>query len=186
MDKKKTLIIGLSIIAVCLLIVFGYMFTNRSTKREPTPQETEAYAPYGVDWQNVTGTGDTDKEIILSLCTFTEEKTIGENVYKMYTSDTLEEYLYKFGEMIQVAELDSVLYVQYTDSDGNTITLGYDDTGLRRKAFTTSKRIPCITRRRELWRSGRSLAPASSGGPREVFPRKMVPHSGKSPAVWVW
>lgn len=134
MSKKKTLIIGISIIVVCLLICVVYLFVNRSTKREPTQQEIEACVPYAVDWQSAAGQEGTDLEIILSLCTFAEEKTIGSNVYEIYTSDTLGSYLYRFSEMTEIAMLESVLYIQYVDSDGNTITLGYDSTGLMEKA----------------------------------------------------
>lgn len=129
MSNKKVLIVGLGIIAVCLLISLVYMFTNRSTKREPTAAETEACQAYAADWQTV-GEG-SDREIILGLCTFVEEKTIGENLYKTYTSDVLGEYLCDFGEMMEIALLnDTVLYVQYTTPAGNMITLGYDDAGL--------------------------------------------------------
>lgn len=131
-SKKKTLIIGISIIAVCLLVSLIYMVANRTTKREPTQQEIEACAPYAVDWQAL-GEG-TDKEIILSLCTYTEEQTIGSNVYEIYISDILGDYLYQFGEMTQIALLEDVLYIQYTDSDAKTITLGYSDDGLMEKA----------------------------------------------------
>lgn len=131
-SKKKTLIIGISIIAVCLLVSLIYMVANRTTKREPTQQEIEACTPYAVDWQAL-GEG-TDKEIILSLCTYTEEQTIGSNVYEIYTSDALGDYLYQFGEMTQIALLEDVLYIQYTDSDAKTITLGYSDDGLMEKA----------------------------------------------------
>lgn len=134
MSKKKTLVIGISIIAVCLLFCLVYLVANRSTKREPTQQEIEIYAPYAVDWQTATGGEGTDKEIILSLCAFSEEQTIGSNVYEIYTSDILGDHLYKFGEMTQIAMLEGVLYIQYTDSDGNTITLGYADEGLMEKA----------------------------------------------------
>lgn len=131
-SKKKTLIIGISIIAVCLLVSLVYMVANRTTKREPTQQEIEACAAYAVDWQAL-GEG-TDKEIILSLCTYTEEQTIGSNVYEIYTSEVLGDYLYQFGEMTQIAVLEDVLYIQYTDSDAKTITLGYSDDGLMEKA----------------------------------------------------
>lgn len=134
MSKKKTLAIGLSIIAVCLLIVVVYLFVNRSTKREPTPEETAAYAPYAVDWQQETGAEGTDLEILLSLCAFSEEKTIGGNTYQIYTSDALGNYLYRFGEMTEIAMLDGTLYIQYTDDGGNTVTLGYNGTGLVEKA----------------------------------------------------
>lgn len=131
-SQKKTLMIGLSIIAVCLLISMVYMFVNRAEKREPTQQEIEACAPYAVDWQAL-GEG-TDKEIILSLCSYTEEQTIGNNVYEIYTSEDLGNHLYQFAEMTQIAVLENVLYIQYTDSDGKTITLGYTDSGLMEKA----------------------------------------------------
>jgi len=131
-SNKKTLTIGLIIIGLCLLASLAYMVMNRSTKREPTPQEIEAYAPYEVDWQAL-GEG-TDREIILSMCTFLEEKTIGENLYRSYDSAALGQYLYNFGEMMETAELGQALYIQYTTPDGDMITLGYSDEGLMEKA----------------------------------------------------
>lgn len=133
LSNKKILTIGLGIIAVCLLISGIYVIANRSEKREPTAAETSAYAAYDVDWQAV-GEG-SDREIILSLCTFVEEKTIGENLYKSYTSDVLGAYLYDFGEMMEIAMLNDLLYVQYTTPAGNMITLGYSDTGLCEKSI---------------------------------------------------
>lgn len=129
MSKKKTILIGVGIIVVCLLVSAIYVLTHRSVKREPTAAETKAYQAYAVDWQAV-GEG-SDREVILGMCTFVEEKTIGENLYKTYASDVLGEYLYDFGEMMEIALLnDTVLYVQYTTPVGNMITLGYDDAGL--------------------------------------------------------
>lgn len=130
MSKKKTLTIGLTIIAVCLLICVVYGVMNRSEKRGPTQQEMEAYAPYAINWQEATGLEGTEKEIILSLCTFAEEKTIGQNLYQIYTSDTLGGYLYGFTEMNQIAELDGAVYVQYYAQDGDMVTLNYSDAGL--------------------------------------------------------
>lgn len=133
LSNKKVLTIGLCIIAVCLLISGIYVAANRSEKRAPTAAETEAYQAYAVDWQAV-GEG-SDREIILGLCTFTEEKTIGDNVYKTYTSDALGEYLYDFEEMMEIALLDdTVLYVQYTTPEGDMVTLGYSDAGLCEKS----------------------------------------------------
>lgn len=135
MSKKKTLIIGISIIVLCLLVSGVYMVTNRSVKREPTAQEIEAYAPYTVDWQVALGTEGTDKERILGLCTFTGEETIGENVYQTYASETLGEYLYHFGELSRIALLEDTLYIQYTTADGNAIMLAYNDGGLCEKGI---------------------------------------------------
>jgi len=129
MNKKKTLIIGLIIIAVCLLIAAVGMFTNRSEKRQPTAEETARYEVYSIDWQTKTGMEATPAEVILSLCESAGEKTIGANVYQIYTSSELSAYLPDFGEMMEIAQLNDVLYIQYTTPDGDMITLGYDAEG---------------------------------------------------------
>ena len=128
MNKKTTRIICI-VIAVCLAVALGYMLTNRSEKRAPTAEETELYAFYSIDWQLLTGMEEADREIILSLCEPAGEKTIGANVYQIYTSSSLGEYLYNFGEMMEIARLGEVLYIQYTTPDGDMITLGYDVDG---------------------------------------------------------
>lgn len=131
--NKKILKIWLIVIAVCLLIPMIYVLCNRSTKREPTPDEIEAAEAYSIDWQTV-GEG-SDKEIILSLCTFLEEKNIGANLYHCYSANGLECYLYDFAEMVEIAELGQELYVQYTTPAGDMVTLGYSDEGLIEKAI---------------------------------------------------
>lgn len=130
-SNKKTLSIGICIISVCLVVCMFYMVMNRSTKRTPTAQEISAAAPYAVQWQ---GQG-SEKEIILSHCTFLEEKTIGENLYRSYTTDTLGSELYNFEAFMEIAELDDVLYIQYTTPQGGMITMGYSDAGLTELAI---------------------------------------------------
>lgn len=135
-SKKQTLIIGISVIVVCLLISAVYMLTHRSLKREPTAQEIEAYGAYEVDWQSIAPGEGSDKETILSLCTYETEKTIGENDYKIYTSETLGNYLHDFAEMSEIALLaETTLYVQYSNEAGDLIILGYTDEGLREKSI---------------------------------------------------
>lgn len=134
MSNKKILTIGLAIIAICLAVCVAFMFLNRSTKREPTEAEMLQMEPYAVDWQSAAGTEAGDKDVILAMCDFSEEAAIGQNVYKIYTSDSLGDYLYKFAQMTEIAVLEEVLYIQYTDTDGNTVTLGYTDDGLMEKA----------------------------------------------------
>ena len=135
MNKKKTLIIGISIILVCLAIALGYVLTHRSEKRLPTAEETARYASYSIDWQQLTGMEDADREIILSFCEENGEKTIGANVYQIYTSTALGTYLPDFGEMMELALLNEVLYIQYTTPVGNMITLGYDADGQCEKSI---------------------------------------------------
>ena len=130
MNKKKTLTIGLVIIAVCLLIAAAGLFLNRSEKRQPTAEEQEAYAAYSIDWRELTDVWEvSDREIILSFCEYTGEKSIGSNVYQTYTSSTLGDYLPDYGEMMELAMLNEVLYIQYTTPEGDMVTLGYDAGG---------------------------------------------------------
>ena len=135
MNKKKTLTIGLGIIAVCLLIAVAGLFLNRSEKRLPTAEETAAYAVYSIDWKSLTGMEDADREIILSFCEPQGEKTIGANVYQIYTSSVLPQYLPDFGEMMEIARLEGILYIQYSTPEGNMITLGYDQDGQCEKSI---------------------------------------------------
>lgn len=134
MNKKKTMIIWLSIIAVCIAVVFGYGLFNRTTMREATTEEIERYSAYAVGWQSATGLEGSDTEIILSLCSFVEEQTIGENRYKSYSSDVLGDYLHNFSELTTVSLYldpetgeEGTLYIQYTDKDGCMAILGYED-----------------------------------------------------------
>ena len=135
MSKKKTLVIGLSVIAVCLAIALGYVLTHRSEKRLPTVEEAARYAAYSVDWQECTGFSSSDREIIRSFCVPQGEKTIGANVYQVYDSDQLGQFLADFGEMMEIAQLDEVLYIQYTTPAGNMVTLGYDAAGQCEKSI---------------------------------------------------
>ena len=123
----------LVVLVICLLIPVVYVLCNRSTKRMPTEWEIQSSKVYEVNWQEL-GEG-TDREVILSLCTFQEEKVIGNNSYRAYLSNGLENYLHDFGEMMEIVELEDIVYIQYTTSSGNMITLGYADDGLREKGI---------------------------------------------------
>ena len=135
MNKKKTLTIGLSIIAVCLLIAVAGLFLNRSEKRQPTAEEFKQYAAYSIDWQACTGFSSSDRDIIRSFCVPQGEKTIGANVYQVYDSAQLGRFLPDFGEMMEIVQLEEVLYIQYTTPEGDMITLGYDAEGLCEKSI---------------------------------------------------
>ena len=135
MNKKKTLTIGLIVIAVCLGIVLGYVLTHRSEKRLPTAEETARYAAYSIDWQDTTGYSESDREIIRSFCVPQGKKTIGANVYEVYDSAQLGQFLTDFGAMMEIVQLDEVLYIQYTTPAGNMVTLGYDAEGQCEKSI---------------------------------------------------
>lgn len=135
MNKKKTLMICLPVLAVCLVIAVAGMFLNRSEKRQPTEDEREISVVYSIDWQEQTGMDGTDQEIILSFCKEAGEKTIGANVYRIYTSSDLGQYLPNFGEMMELALLNNTFYIQYTTPEGDMITLGYDTLGQCEKSI---------------------------------------------------
>lgn len=137
MSKKKTLILGISILVVCWLVCIVYLYFNQSKKREPTQQEIEVYAAFEVDWQSAAGLDGSDKEIILSMCTYAGEETIGDNNYATYTSDILGDYLFEFGEMTEIVmSNEGILYVQYyTPGTAKLVILGYTDEGLCEKSI---------------------------------------------------
>ncbi len=157
--SKKTVKIGLALVVLCLAIALGYVVTNLSEKREPTAQEREAYAAYSIDWQEATGREGGTQGIILSLCSFVGAETIGNNVYDVYESDILGQYLPNYAEMMQLAVRDEILYIQYTTPEGNLITLGYDGAGLCELGIYTAAEDTMYYKTRdteELWTKFRS------------------------------
>ncbi|MBQ8621849.1 MAG: hypothetical protein IJ422_06005 [Oscillospiraceae bacterium] len=132
--EKRTLIVGISIIAVCLLIAGVYIAFNLSTSREATQADIDAFAPYDIDWLTLTEEDQTHKQIILSYCTEGEEQTVGSNTYKTYTSNGLEDHLYKCAAVKEIILTDTDVMLSYTDTDGQTVILGYGDQGLTEMA----------------------------------------------------
>lgn len=129
LTKKNVLLVGGSIVFVCLAIVIGYMFATRSVKRAPTQEELAMGRVYHIDWQEETGLTGTDLEIILSLCTEDQEQTIGNNVYQCYADNGLSRYLPNFHRMSQIAMADDVVNIQYFTSLEDLITLTYNHAG---------------------------------------------------------
>lgn len=137
MNRKKTLMICVAIILVSVLVSGINMFFNRSTSRAPTQEEIDTYAPYTIDWTAAgKEEGMTEKDFILSLCVEAGEEEIGENVYQTYTSDSLGNYLYKCEKIEQITmSADNIFYVSYTDTDGRTVIMSYNDDGFCEKGI---------------------------------------------------
>lgn len=131
-NKKKTVLICVGILVASIVISGIGMYLNRSTSREPTQEEIDAYAPYVLDRQNMPGAeeGKGEAELILSVCTDAGEEEIGGNTYQVFTSDLLSTYLYKCAEIKEITMRDSIVYISYNDTDGRTVILAYGDAGL--------------------------------------------------------
>lgn len=131
-SKKSTVTRLLTVVAVCLAVVAIYVMFNRSTKRAPTAGEISAHEAYAVDWSTIPGweAGMTEKEFILNLSSYLEEKEIGSNVHKIYTSDVLPEYLYRCHEITEITTLNETLYISYNAEDEDMVILAYSDEGL--------------------------------------------------------
>ena len=134
--KKSTVVRLLTVVVVCLAVVVIYAMFNRSTKREPTAAEIAAHEAYAVDWSAVPGweAGMTEKEFLLNLCSYLEEKEIGNNIHKVYTSDVLSDYLYRCQELSEIAMLNETLYLTYYAEDEDMVILAYSDEGLTEMA----------------------------------------------------
>lgn len=138
--QKSTVRRLLCVVAACLLVIVGYMLLNRTTSREATAWELAAHAPYAVDWTAVPGweEGMTEKAFLLNLCSYQEEKTIGNNVHTVYSSDILETYLYRCHDLSEITVMGDTLYITYYAEDQDMIILAYTDEGLHEKAVWDS------------------------------------------------
>ena len=133
---KRTLRICLIVLVVSLLVPVVYMMTNRSVSRDATAEEIEAHQVYAVDWSAVPGweTGMTEKEFLLNLSSFQEEKEIGSNIHQVYSSDVLGEYLYRCSELAEITLMNDTLYLTYYCEDKDMVILAYNDQGLNEMA----------------------------------------------------
>jgi len=133
---KRTLRICLIVLVVSLLIPVVYMATNRSTSRDATEAEIAAHQTYAVDWSAVPGweEGMTEKEFLLNLSSFQEEKEIGSNIHQVYSSDVLGEYLYRCAELAEITLMNDTLYLTYYCEDKDMVILAYNDQGLNEMA----------------------------------------------------
>lgn len=129
LTKKNVLLFGGGIVFLCLAIVIGYLFATRSVKRAPTQEELEKGQIYYINYPAETGLTGTDPEIILSLCTEAGEQTIGNNVYQCYTDNGLSQYLPNFQQMAEIAVSNGIVNIQYYTTDGDMVTLTYDENG---------------------------------------------------------
>lgn len=130
--EKSTVTRLLTVVVACLAVIVIYAMFNRTTRRDPTAEEIAAHAPYAVDWTTIPGWEDgmTEKEFILNLCSYLEEKEIGNNLHKVYTSDVLPEYLYRCHDLSEITVMDDTLYLTYYAEDEDMVILAYRDTGL--------------------------------------------------------
>ena len=65
---------------------------------------------------------------------FQEEKEIGSNVHKVYSSDVLGEYLYRCHELSEITLMNNTLYITYFAEDEDMVILAYSDDGLTEMA----------------------------------------------------
>lgn len=130
--KKNTLRRWLILLAVCLSISLGYVLLNPTTDREPTAEEIAASREYVIDWTAVPGweAGMTEKEFLLNLCSFAEEKVIGDTTHTLYSSDVLPVYLHRCHDLTEIILRENYLYISYLAEDKDQVILAYDDNGL--------------------------------------------------------
>ena len=123
--KKSTLRTCLIILAVCLGISLGYVLLNRTTSRDATAEEIAAHQVYAVDWKSAPGweEGMSEKEFLLNLSSFQEEKEIGSNVHQVYSSDAMAGYLYRCRELSEITVMNGTLYITYYCEDEDMVIL---------------------------------------------------------------
>lgn len=139
--KKNTTRYWVILIVVCLAVSAGYVVLNRSTGRDATAAEIEDHQVYAVDWSAVPGweAGMTEKEFILTLCSYLQDKEIGSNVHQVYSSDVLPQYLHRCHEISEITVLNETLYITYYAEDQDMVILAYNDEGLTEMAVYDSE-----------------------------------------------
>ncbi len=166
--KKKFLIIVAVIIVYT--IVGALIFSNISQTRDATPEEIAYYRGFLTDWRAIPGvdTALSEKDIILSFCTLkgqdTDQSTppssstaasgaksgatdSTQSTEKQetveYTSETLQEHLYRFASELAVSVTDGVLVLAYMDSEDHYVLIAYNDDGISELVIHNQKEDVC-------------------------------------------
>lgn len=132
----------LVVLVVCLAVGLTAMFLTRTISREPTAEELARLGTYDVLWDSMPEAqeGQTLTDRILAQAALTENSTVGENEYDLYTSDTLAGYLYDCQTLDRIMVSDSgAVFVSYTNGSGQTVILSYKDDSLFERSIYDPK-----------------------------------------------
>lgn len=119
---KRRILCGVLLLLAALecvligMLLMGNAGANEIKRRPLTDDEAARYAQYTLTLP--------DGVQVLDYCTLLEEKNIGEQQIRLYTSDELPQYLYQCRELREILETEAgTLYMTYTSRDGEAVYL---------------------------------------------------------------
>lgn len=114
----------------------GYNFYNNSMTEYLSSAETEDYDKYNLMFTDTfmySSESFTDR--ILSLFNVQSSKVIGNNLVKIYESNSISGLLPMSKKIVELSSINDFIYISYISTDNNEITLCYDDNGLNHKTI---------------------------------------------------
>lgn len=121
MSKTKMVVIAIIVFFLAFIFIF---IMKRPREVKLTEAQIHEYNNYKISINENTTRGD-----IIALCEEIERGNIGENKYVKYSSEQIEPYLNNFKEMIEICEINEILFVEYKTTDNLRVYLGYMDDG---------------------------------------------------------
>lgn len=135
---KRRILCGVLLLLAALECVFigmllmGNAGANEMKPRPLTDGEAAYYAQYTLTLP--------DGAQVLDYCTLQEEKRIGGEPYRLYTSDELPPYLYQCREIRNILETEAgTLYITYLGQDGEAVYLTVLDGDILYRGIYTEK-----------------------------------------------
>ena len=135
---KRRILCGVLLLLAALECVFigmllmGNAGANEMKRRPLTDDEAARYAQYTLTLP--------DGVQVLDYCTLLEEKNIGEQQIRLYTSDELPQYLYQCREIRNILETEAgTLYITYLGQDGEAVYLTVLDGDVLYKGIYSEK-----------------------------------------------
>lgn len=134
--RRRILCVVLVLLAalecVCLGMQLGNAGAGEMKQRPLTDGEAARYGQYTLTLPNGAQ--------VLDYCTLQEEKSIGAQQIRLYTSDALPPYLYQCREIREIMETEAgTLYITYTSQDGEGVYLTVLDGQVLHSGIYTEK-----------------------------------------------
>lgn len=135
--KRRILCVVLLLLAALECVFIGMLLMGNAGANEmkPRPLTDDEAARYGQYTLTLP-----DGAQVLDYCTLQEEKSIGGEPYRLYTSDELPQYLYQCREIREILETEAgTLYMTYMSQDGEAVYLTVLDGDVLYKGIYSEK-----------------------------------------------
>lgn len=115
----------------------SYVITDKTQIHEAQEHEKENYSFYNIDLkQNFPrkSIANSTRKNILELCHLSDSVNINNMKIDSYTSNEIQDLLYKYYEIIEISDIQGILHISYITTENKEVRLVYDDDGLLERA----------------------------------------------------